>query len=146
MCDYSLAGLRTRLAVEGEELVLYRFPTGSLGLTSPAELEAHRKEFRGWQSWFDPREVPCAVCIPPDARLLLRDIPDHLQKHLGVGVVENVVFTQRSGELGRHRDGLRFQNGQEILLQRLTERQRAAVLSLSSGLQEEETDVAAVGA
>jgi hypothetical protein len=146
MCDYSLAGLRTRLAVEGEELVLYRFPTGSLGLTSPAELEAHRKEFRGWQSWFDPREVPCAVCIPPGARLLLRDIPDHLQKHLGVGVVENVVFTQKSGELGRHRDGLRFKNGQEILLQRLTERQRAAVLSLSSGLQEAETDAAAVGA
>src|ERR1700736_6022240 len=76
MCDYSLAGLRTRLAVEGEELIIYRFPTGSLGLTSPAELEAHRKEFRGWKSWFDPREVPCAVCIPPGARLLLRDIPD----------------------------------------------------------------------
>ena len=34
MCDYSLAGLRTRLAVEGEELVVYRFPTGSIGLTS----------------------------------------------------------------------------------------------------------------
>ncbi len=144
MCDYSLAGLRTRLAVEGEELIIYRFPTGSLGLTSPAELEAHRKEFRGWKSWFDPREVPCAVCIPPGARLLLRDIPDHLQKHLGVGVVENVVFTQRSGEVGRHRDGLRFTNGQEILLQRLAERQRAAVLSLSSALPEEETDAVAV--
>jgi hypothetical protein len=100
MCDYSLTGLRTRLAVEGEELVLYRFPTGSIGLTSPAELEAHRKEFRGWQRRFDPREVPCAVCIPPGACLLLHDIPDHLQKQLGVGVVENVVFTQRSAEVG----------------------------------------------
>ena len=144
MCDYSLAGLRTRLAVEGEELVLYRFPTGSLGLTSPAELEAHPKEFRGWQHRFDPLKVPCAVCIPPGARLLLRDIPEHLQKHLGVGVVENVVFTQRSAEVERHRDGLRFTNGQEILLQRLTERQRAAVLSLSSALPEEETDTVAV--
>ena len=140
MCDYSLAGLRTRLAVEGEELVLFRFPTGSLGLTSPAELEAHCKEFRGWQHRFDPREVPCAVCIPPGACLLLHDIPDHLQKQLGVGVVENVVFTQRSSEVGRHRDGFRFTNGQEILLQRLAERQRAAVLSLSSALTEEETD------
>ena len=144
MCDYSLAGLRTRLAVEGEELVVYRFPTGSLGLTSPAELEAHGKEFRGWQSWFDPRKVPCAVCIPPGARFLLRDIPDHLQKQLGVGVVENVVFIQMSAEVGRHRDGLRFTNGQEILLQRLAERQRAAVLSLSSALPEEETDTVAV--
>jgi hypothetical protein len=144
MCDYSLAGLRTRLAVEGEELVLYRFPTGSLGLTSPAELEAHPKEIRGWQSLFDPRKVPCAVCIPPGARLLLRDIPDHLQKHLRVGVVENVVFTQRSTEVPRHRDGFRFTNGQEILLQRLAEGQRATVLSLSSALSEEETDAVAV--
>ena len=144
MCDYSLAGLRTRLAVQGEELVLYRFPTGSLGLTSPAELEAHRKEFHGWQHRFDPREVPCAVCIPLGARLLLRDIPEHLQKHLGVAVIENVVFTQRSGEVGTHRDGLRFTNGQEILLQRLAERQRAEVLSLSSVFPEEETDAAAV--
>jgi hypothetical protein len=76
--------------------------------------------------------------------LLLRDIPEHLQKHLGVGVVENVVFTQRSSEVVRHRDGFRFTNGQEILLQRLTERQRAAVLSLSSALPEEETDAVAV--
>jgi hypothetical protein len=144
MCDYSLAGLRTRLAVEGEELVLYRFPTGSLGLTSPAELEAHPKEFRGWQSLFDPRKVPCAVCIPPGARLLLRDIPEHLQKHLGLGTDENVVFTQRNSEVGRHRDGFRFTNGQEILLQRLAERQRATVLSLSSALPEEETDALAV--
>jgi len=36
ICDYSLASLRTRLAVEGEELFVYRFPTASLGLTSPA--------------------------------------------------------------------------------------------------------------
>ena len=145
MCDYSLAGLRTRLAVEGEELISYRFPTGSLGLTSPAELEAHSKEFRGWKSRFDPREVPCAVCIPPGARLLLRDIPDHLQKQLGVGVVENVVFIQTSAEVERHRDGLRFTNGQEILLQRLTVRQRAAVLSLSSAaLLKDETNAVAV--
>jgi hypothetical protein len=142
MCDYSLAGLRTRLAVEGEELVVYRFPTGSLGLTSSSEVAAHKKEFHGWPRRFDPREVPCAVCIPPGARLLLRDIPDHLQKHLGVGVEERVVFTQRSGEVGSHRDGLRFTNGQEILLQRLVEPQRAAVLSLSSALSEEETDAA----
>jgi hypothetical protein len=137
MCDYSLAGLRTRLAVEGEELVVYRFPTGSIGLTSASEVAAHKKEFHRLQHLFDPHEVPCAVCIPPGARLLLRDIPDHLQKHLGVGVEESVVFTQRSGEVGRHRDGLRFTNGQEILLPRLVERQCAAVLSLSSALSEE---------
>jgi hypothetical protein len=43
MCDYSIAALRTRLAVEGEELVVYRFPTGSIGLTSASEVAAHKK-------------------------------------------------------------------------------------------------------
>ena len=42
MCDYSLATLQTRLAVEGEELVVYRFPTGSIGLT---ELGTPQKNF-----------------------------------------------------------------------------------------------------
>ena len=34
MCDYSLASIPNRLAVEGEQLVAYRFFTGSIGLTS----------------------------------------------------------------------------------------------------------------
>jgi hypothetical protein len=141
MCDYSLVALRTRLAVEGEELITYRFPAGSLGLTSPAELEKRKKEFRGWRTWFDPREIPCAVCIPPGARLLLRDIPERLQGQLGVGAAEEVVFIQTSREEWRHRDGLRFANGQEVLLQRLAETQRADVLSLSLS---EEADAVAV--
>ena len=35
MCDYSLAGISNRLAVESEELVIHRFHTGSIGLASP---------------------------------------------------------------------------------------------------------------
>lgn len=35
MCDYSLFTMPNRLAAEGEELVVHRFPTG---LTSPADL------------------------------------------------------------------------------------------------------------
>jgi hypothetical protein len=138
MCDYSLAALRTRLAVEGEELIAYRFPTGSLGLTSPAELATQKKESRGWRIWSDPREIPCAVCIPPGGRLLLRDISERLQQQLGVKPEEEVVFIQTSAEEFRHRDGVRFRNGQEILLQRLVEGQRAEVLSLSAqGLSDE---------
>ena len=138
MCDYSLAALRTRLAVEGEELVVYRFPTGSLGLTSHSELEAYKKVFRGWRHWFDPREIPCAVCIPPGARLLLQDIPAHLQRQLGVGAVENVVFTQRSAEAYQYRDAVRFRNGREVLLQWLDCRQRVEVISLCPGESREE--------
>ena len=140
MCDYSLAALRTRLAVESEELVVYRFPTGTLGLTSPDELKKHKHELAGWRSWFNPREAPCAVCIPPYARLRLRDIPGQLQRQLGLRAVEEVVFIQMSDMPGRHRDGVRFRNNQELLLQHLAEGQRAEVLSLSS-LSEEEVKV-----
>lgn len=129
MCDYSLAALRTRLAVVGEELVTHRFPTGSLGLTTPAELELHRPG-NGWWPSLDPAKVACAVCIPHGSRLTLRDIPERLQQRLGIGAVEDVVFIQMSAESGRYRDGVRFSNGQEILLQRLVEGQHARVLCL----------------
>jgi len=132
MCDYSLAALRTRLASTGEELVTYRFPTGSLGMTTPAELELYKPEFHGWWSSFDARQVPCAICIPHGAQLSLSGIPERLQQKLGISESEEVTFIQMSAEEGRHRDGVRFRNGQEILLQRLAERQRARVLSLSS--------------
>jgi hypothetical protein len=139
MCDYSLAALRTRLAAESEELVVYRFPTGTLGLTSPDELEKYKQELRGWRSRLNPRETPCAICIPPYAHLLLRDIPERLQRQLGVRVVEEVVFIHMSDMPGRHRDGVRFRNDQELLLQHLAEGQRAHVLSLST-LSEEEVN------
>lgn len=129
MCDYSLAGLRTRLAVVGEELVTHRFPTGSLGLTTPAELELHRPG-NGWWPTIDPTQVACAVCIPHGSRLSLRDIPERLQQRLGIGAAEEVVFIQMSAETGRYRDAVRFSNGQEILLQRLVEGQHAGVLCL----------------
>ncbi|HEY7339200.1 MAG TPA: hypothetical protein VH639_30205 [Bryobacteraceae bacterium] len=132
MCDYSLAAMQTRLAVEGEELSVYRFPSGSLGLTSPAELERCKPELRGWRSWFNPRQAPCAVCIPPGARLLLFDIPKRLQQQRGLGPSEQVTFIQTNATPGRHRDGVRFRNNQEILLQHLAEGQRVVVLSLAS--------------
>jgi hypothetical protein len=64
MCDYSLAGVPNRLAVEGEQLVVQRFSTGALGLASPTT-------HRAWL--WSVKE--CAVCVPPGARLLLRDTP-----------------------------------------------------------------------
>jgi hypothetical protein len=71
---------------------------------------------------------------------LLQDIPERLQQQLGVGAAEEVVFIQTSAEEFRHRDGIRFRNGQEILLQRLAEAQRVRVLSLAEALEREETD------
>ena len=119
MCDYSLAGIPNRLAVEGEQLVVHRFSTCSLGLASPC-------------SQLLSKGAP-AVCIPPGARLRLRDIPQALQLGLGLNATEEVTFVQLSAEAYQYRDALRFQNGLEILLQRLGCGQQVEVLSLASG-------------
>ena len=122
MCDYSLAGIPNRLAVEGEELVVHRFPTGSLGLASPCPSVSR---------WWSGKQTP-AVCIPPGARLLLRDIPKDLQQQCGVCTAEEVIFTQLSATPFRFRDAIRFHNGREIPLQELQSGQRVKVLSLSA--------------
>ena len=125
MCDYSLHNLPNRLAVEGEMLQVHRFPADSLGLVSPLDLciPVTASFLKRWQQaildWFNPsRSVP-AVCIPAGTHLILRNIPSSLQKELGVGAEEEVIFTQASPETVGYRDGVRFQNGEEILLQRL---------------------------
>ncbi len=89
MCDYSLHGLPNRLAQEGEDLVAHRFPTGAIGLTSPAELcrmaDSTKPQKKGFwsliKSAFMPPGMPeiPAVCVPPGAKLRMLDIPANLQ-------------------------------------------------------------------
>jgi hypothetical protein len=118
MCDYSLAGIPNRLAIEGEQLVVHRFPTGSLGLAPPGPSLLSR--------------ATPAVCIPCGARLRLRDIPTEMQLQFDIGKSEEVTFVQLGAEAYRYRDAIRFQNGREILLQRLRCGQQVDVLSLAS--------------
>ena len=123
MCDYSLAGIPNRLAVEGEELVVHRFPTGSIGLASPCTSASR---------WWSARRTP-AICVPPGARLILVDVPERLQHDLKVGPIEEVTFVQLSATPYQFRDAVRFNNRREILLQQLQCGQQVEVLSLSSG-------------
>src|ERR1041385_6269744 len=143
MCDYSLFAIPNRLAKEQEDLVAHRFPTGSMGLASTADLRRNaqlRRDKAGknglWSaitSFFTmPRIEPVpAVCIPPGARLHLQDIPVRLQQELGVGPAEDVVFTQTSASVNTYRDAVRFGNGRELNLQELREGQRVRVVSLA---------------
>ncbi len=141
MCDYSLMAVPNRLAQEGEDLVAHRFPTGSLGLASPADLKRtlelppvlRRSLWCRMKDFFNPlrpEPVP-AVCIPPGARLQLQDIPVRLQHDFGVGPVEEVTFTQISAVVNSYRDAVRFSNGREVRLQELREGQRVRVMDLS---------------
>src|SRR5260370_2847211 len=121
MCDYALACVPTRLAVEGELLVVHRFPAGSVGLASPCS--------QPLSTCSQPltKGTP-AVCIPPGARLRLRDIPEALQLRFGINATEEVTFLQLSAEAYQYRDALRFQNGRAILLQCLSCAQQGEVL------------------
>jgi len=86
------------------------------------------------KEFFNPPKIASvpAVCIPPGARLQLRDIPSRLQNEMGVGPAEIVTFTQISAAVNSYRDAVRFENGRELRLQELREGQRVRVLDLSA--------------
>jgi hypothetical protein len=143
MCDYSLMSIPNRLAVEGEDLVTYRFHSGSIGFASESDVRrmagSNDPQARG--IWLSLRsysanpplaEPVCAVCVPPGARLLLQDIPEHLQHKLNVASSEEVTFVQMGMDAYTYRDAVRFDSGLEIRLQGLIPGQRARVLQLSS--------------
>src|SRR5262249_50009333 len=127
MCDYSLHSIENRLAVEGEQLMVHRFPTNSLGLASIRDVPPYAEGspdyttisgvWSAFRRWVRAclKEPPCAVCIPPGARLVLRDIPERLQDQFVVGAEEEVTFTQLTASANCYRDAVRFNNGVELL-------------------------------
>jgi hypothetical protein len=149
MCDYSLHGIKNRLANEGEQLFIRRFHTGSKGLASVTDLRNLERpspapvgariwvRFKCWvgnqRRWIndDIKGALPAVCIPPGAHLQVDGIPATLQKQFGVGPREEVTFVQLTAEPFRYRDAIRFHNGQEVLLQKLSDGLRMDVLSLA---------------
>lgn len=153
MCDYSLCGLPTRLAAEGEELVVHRFRTGSMGLAAPDDLRPKMNAGPGRRQNFwkrvrnflegVPNSPPVmAICIPPGARMVLRDIPDDLQRCWKIGAEEPVIFTQLSANVNTYRDAMCFRSGARILLQNFREGMRVEVLSLAEGPAVKEPEVA----
>lgn len=141
MCDYSLHAFQNRLAKEGEDLVLTRFPGGSLGFVAPDQVapkpagnwwERLKTAARNWSTKALPAtRRMTAVCLPPGARLTVHEIPKGLQQVLGVDKSEEVVFAQLGCEAYTYRDALQFKVGRPVLLQRLPERLRVTVLSLA---------------
>jgi hypothetical protein len=140
MCDYSLFAVPNRLAEEQEDLVAHRFPTGSMGLASPADLRRDSNHPAGptfWarmKQWFLPvasKPIP-AVCIPPGARMMMPKVPATLQQQYSVSGSEEVTFTQLSASSYAYRDAIRFDNGKTVLLQDLPEGLTVRVLSLAT--------------
>ena len=156
MCDYSLGGLPNRLAVDGEELIVHRFSTHSIGLASSADLqimkmrEARQRDQSLWQrinSLFAPASdchAVLAVCVPPGARLVLKSIPMDLRCKWSVGADESVLFIQTSAEVNTYRDALHFRTGRQVLLQELREGMRVTVVSLGDDFSGEPKPALAV--
>lgn len=130
MCDYSLMSYKTRLAEDGEKLVLHRFPSSTLGLVSQDDLMLEKqakaaisampiwKRIKAWFTVEDVCNIP-AVCVPPGATLFLRNISERGQKNFQLKPEEKVSFVQLSANANQYRDAFRFADGREILLQKL---------------------------
>jgi hypothetical protein len=144
MCDYSLNEVRSRLAVEREWLVTYRFPTGSIGLASRFEVQRDAPNVgegvrNSWWSTFKDRVRTArkgrdvgAVCIPPGARLRMYCFSSPAIQNLQILPVMDVVFTQLSALEYQYRDAIDLRSGRTILIQRLPEGVHFEVLSMGS--------------
>jgi len=134
MCDYSLHGIKNRLAEEGEALVIHRFYSGSKGLTSREYLKPAQQP-KGLKAalkrMFAVQSEECAVCIPDGAKLMLRGISAVLQQVHGLSAIEAVTFRQLSADPATYRDAIEFKNGVKLRLQDLEEGQTVDILALS---------------
>jgi hypothetical protein len=71
-----------------------------------------------------------AVCVPPGAQLLIRNIPEDLQRQWHIKDEESVLFVQVSAAENRYRDAVQCRHGRVVMLQNLREGMLVQVLSL----------------
>ena len=100
MCDYSLETYRSRPAANEEQYTLHRFRSGTLGFVARTDCTT-------------------AICIPAGGRLRLEGLDERPQRAFRVGPTEEVVMIRLRLRDNMHRDGVRFGNGREVLLQSL---------------------------
>src|SRR5437762_12985206 len=114
MCDYSLHGIRNRLAEEGETLVVHRFFTGSKGLTSPEYLKPTtpgKGLLAAVKKLFAAEPEVCAVCVPDGAKLMVHSIPQRLQQAHCLSADEAVTFRQLPPVAHSYRDAVEVWTG-----------------------------------
>jgi len=120
-----------------------------MGLASPMDLRTAEKHlprsFWGYiKGILDNPESPLvvAVCLPPGAQLILKNVPEELQRRWTIEELEDVFFVQISANVNTYRDAIRFRNGREVLLQNLREGIRMQVLSLDNVYADNDKDLA----
>ena len=97
---------------------LVRQKRTGLYFKNPCEWTSDRNAARRFEDVLSAVEA-CGDWRLHGVQLVLKDIPARLQSGLGLGTEEDVVFVQTNMDAGRHRDAVRFNNCQQVLLQRL---------------------------
>jgi hypothetical protein len=139
MCDYSLYALPNRLAEDGEQVVLYKFGTGSIGFASTLDVasqktvtctrwEAFCADLKGFLLPRTTSGVP-AICMPPGTRLALCEVPARIQAEHSLHSGDTVTVTEITTQSYAYRDALFLSNGKCVLLQELPVGLEATVLS-----------------
>jgi hypothetical protein len=133
MCDYSLHSVRTRPAKVGERLVTHNFGTGTRGFAAPEDCSV-------------------AVCLLPGTELAFETPVKYQTTLMFRAKTDHTVAIFRQIDKAAphiHHDALEFPDGENVLLTRLCEGQKATVLTLptqpKTGREAEAQDVAYIG-
>lgn len=133
MCDYSLEVFKSEKAAKDVTYKLETFNDASFG----------SKGFMTTPKATTMRADWCAACIPAGSMLRI-EMPEAHQYAHGVTNLEDVVMV-RMNEETRHgyHDGVRLENGAEVLLQTFPEGTQATVLVLGDAKAPEDRSLAA---
>jgi hypothetical protein len=147
MRDYSLSEFPVRLAVEGEELVVQRFASGSTGLVRLSDLRSNGPVQRwtlGPSLWdramrWTRRRPPDfqeaqAIYVPPGADVILKNIPAGLQQRYGIEEQEGAKLAP--ADSCADPDAVEFHNGCRLRLRDLPDGMRLELLSLATAFRQ----------
>lgn len=139
------SAIPTRLAIEGEELIVHVFADGSAGFASARDAQKNwgprhipppnrslERILKKCLHIFDSAESVPEIYVPFGTYLILKNIPPDIQQKCGVQCKEAVIFSRVATFAGPYRDGLDFPNGSHIALRDLPEGTPLEVLSLAS--------------
>lgn len=142
MNESTLMKSRDRLAVAGEELVVYRFGNGSTGLLSCRDYDRWTLQrkwrllrwLRGALSSRGQAGPGPRICVPPGSWLRLIGIPEVLRDR--ARGCPDAIFLQISTQSGLLCDALALAYG-NTMLRFVPQGQRLKILSLSSASEAE---------
>ncbi len=138
-----MGDLPNRFVVEGEHVVVHKFPNGCLGLASLADVQRSQMTWRStpqgsiWQrlkrlfSDVPQDSHPIgAVFLPSGAHVILKALPGSVQQRYGLEDVEGAIYVQAGTEDDADW-AFRFNNDAQIQLQEFRSGQLIEVLSLA---------------